>query len=148
MRVRQLLEKKGLGKVVTVEPVADVPTAARLLMQHQIGGLPVADRSGRLVGFVAERELVRAFDHDAETLPQITVERIMRRPPPVCSADDSLYEVMERMTRGRLRHVVVVDGGRPVDIMSVGDLVKHRLDELETETGVLRDYLAARRALS
>jgi CBS domain-containing protein len=148
MQVRQLLEKKGLGKVVTVEPTADVPTAARLLMQHHIGGLPVADRSGRLVGFVAERELVRAFDHDATTLPQITVERIMKRPPPVCSADDSLYEVMERMTRERLRHMVVVDGGRPVDIMSVGDLVKHRLDELETETGVLRDYLAARRALS
>lgn len=145
MRVRQLLEKKQ-DRVISIAPTADVASAARLLMKHNIGGLPVVERDGRVAGFVAERELVRALDHDPTTLPHVTVDRIMRRPPPVCVADDSLYDVMARMSRERHRHIVVLDGGRPIGIISVGDLLKHRLDELETETGVLRDYLAARRA--
>jgi predicted transcriptional regulator len=70
----------------------------------------------------------------------------MRRPVPVCSADDSLRDVMARMTRDRLRHLVVLDGDSVTSVISVGDLVKHRLEQLETETGVLRDYVAAYRA--
>jgi signal-transduction protein with cAMP-binding, CBS, and nucleotidyltransferase domain len=71
----------------------------------------------------------------------------MTKPAPTCSAGDAIRDVMTRMTRDRLRHLVVIDQGRPFGVISVGDLVKHRLDELETETGVLRDYVAGRRAI-
>jgi CBS domain-containing protein len=70
----------------------------------------------------------------------------MRRPAPTCRADDPLPGVMARMTRNRLRHLVVVGDDGIVGVVSVGDLVKHRLEQLETETGVLRDYVAAQRA--
>jgi CBS domain-containing protein len=147
MQVRQLIDRKH-DELITVNRRERVTRAARLLMKHRIGGLAVIEDDGRLVGFVAERELVRAFDHDPDTLSHITVEEIMQRPAPVCPGDASLYDVMARMTRERLRHMVVTEDGRPVGVVSVGDLVKHRLEELETETGVLRDYLAARRAVT
>lgn len=146
MHVRELLKKKGSG-VIAVQAGTDVGTAARLLMQHTIGGLPVVASSGSVVGFVAERDVVRAVDQSGEGIRHLPVEQVMRRPAPTCSGDDSLQEVMARMTRERLRHLVVVDGDRSVGVISVGDLVKHRLEQLETETGVLRDYVAAQRAV-
>jgi CBS domain-containing protein len=145
MQVRELVRSKGSG-AITVEPGADLGTAARLLMQHNIGGLPVVTDEGSLVGFLAERDVVRAVDRSSASVRQLSAERIMR-PPPTCAGDDSLREVMARMTRDRLRHLVVMDGERILGVLSVGDLVKHRLEELETEAGVLRDYVAAGRAV-
>jgi len=80
--------------------------------------------------------------HEIGGLP---VEEVMLRPAPTCSPEDDLRGIMERMTRQRLRHLVVVDGDAIVGVLSVGDRVKHRLEELETEAGVLRDYVAAQR---
>jgi signal-transduction protein with cAMP-binding, CBS, and nucleotidyltransferase domain len=82
---------------------------------------------------------------NSDALPRQPVERIMQRPP-ICRAEDTLHEVMSRMTRERLRHLVVVDEGRTIGVISVGDLVKYRLEELELEAGTLRDYVAAQRA--
>lgn len=148
MRVRDVLGHKSQGEVISVPPTADVATAARLLMEHTIGGLPVVRPDGQLVGFISERDIVRALHRGFESVRQLPVEVVMRRPAPSCSADDPLPEVMGRMNRERLRHVVVQDGDRVVGILSVGDLVKQRLGELELETGVLRDYVMARRAQS
>ena len=143
-QVRELLLKKS-ANVLTVQPITSVLTAVQLLSRHNIGGLPVVAADGSVVGFVAERDVVKGVEANSDTLPHQPVERIMQHPP-ICRADDTLHEVMSRMTRERLRHLVVVDNGRTIGVISVGDLVKHRLEELELEAGTLRDYVAAQRA--
>jgi len=146
MRVRELLRERR--RVVTVRTGTPVHEAARILMEHRIGGVPVLDDKGLLSGFVAERDIVRAMHTGGQQAPGLPVERVMQRPPPVCNADDTLQELMGSMTEERNRHVVVMSDGNIDGIVSVGDLVKHRLEQLETETGVLRDYVAAQRAHS
>jgi len=146
MKIRELLKKKS-RKVFCVEPTSDIAEAARLLMEHEIGGLAVVDARGSLVGFVSEREIVRGIDEHGDRASGRTVASLMRAPAPVCSSGDTIRKVMERMTRERLRHLVIEEDGRIVGVLSVGDLVKLRLKELETETGVLRDYVAAQRAM-
>lgn len=147
MRVRQLLEKKR-ETAITIELNQDVATAARLLMRHGIGALPVTGPDGKVVGLVSERDIVRAVDLSTDGVRERTLDKIMRSPPPACSIDATLQEVMTAMTRERLRHLVVIEDGEIAGVISVGDLVKHRLEQLETETGVLRDYVAARRAVT
>lgn len=143
MRVGDLLRAKS-GTVITIRPDADVRAAAHILIRNRIGGLPVVDDGG-LVGFVSERDIVRAVD-TTKGVVDLTVDRIMQQPAPSCRAGDTLMDVMARMTAERLRHLVVLEGDRVLDVLSVGDLVKHRLRQLELETGVLRDYVAAHRA--
>jgi CBS domain-containing protein len=146
MRVHQLM-KGRTSEVITIDTMSTVSAAAHLLVRHGIGGLPVIGRDGRVAGFVAEREIVAALDRHTEPIGPLPVERIMRRPVPTCSVDDPVADIMARITRERLRHMVVLDGGRIVGIVSVGDIVKNRLEQLEMETGVLRDYVAAQRAV-
>jgi CBS domain-containing protein len=145
MRVRELLGRKS-ANVVTADPNMSVATAADMLVDRGIDGLPVVTGSGEVVGFVAERDLVRAIHEHQERVPGLSLHRVMTAPAPYCSADDSLYDVMSRMTGERLRHLAVMENGRLIGVLSVGDLVKYRLEQLETEAGVLRDYVAARRA--
>lgn len=146
MRVRDLLARKP-SKLVTVEPNAHIGTAIALLMAHNVGGLPAMSADGHLRGYIAERDIVRAVRLHGGTFHDLRVEQIMQ-PAPVCDADDTVEEIMLRMTMERLRHLVVRDEDRIVGVVSVGDIVRHRLEELETETGVLRDYVAAHRAAS
>ena len=145
MRVGDLLQSKS-QTVITINAHADVRTAVRLLMEHGIGALPVLNADGALAGVISERDIVRAADVNFDYLRTARVDRVMRHPAPVCTPDETLQQVMVRLTRERVRHLVVVEDGRPVGVVSVGDLVKHRLEQLETEAGVLRDYVAARRA--
>jgi CBS domain-containing protein len=144
MSVRELVNRKR-ANLVTVSPDTPLAEVARLLLRHGIGGVPVVGRDGTTTGFVAERQIVEALNSLNEDLRNVAAQRIMQ-PPPTCTPDDALQDVMRRMTRERLRHLVVVENGRPVDIISVGDLVKHRLEQLETEAGVLRDYVVGQRA--
>lgn len=145
MRVRDLLSKKG-STVITIGPDEKIGAAVRLLIDHDIGGLPVANGPGELLGFVAERDIVRLADLSFQPIREVPVRQAMRSPAPVCSTDDPVSDVMSRMTRERVRHLVALDGGRIAGVISVGDLLKERLEELEAEAGVLRDYAAARRA--
>jgi CBS domain-containing protein len=147
MQVRDLLKRKS-GTLVTVERSDSVSTAARLLIRHGVGGLPVLDGQGGVCGFVSERDIVRAAHEGGDGFRGDPVERIMQRPAPTCAADAPLQQVMSRMTRERLRHLIVLESGGVAGVISVGDMVKHRLEQLETETGVLRDYVSAQRALS
>ena len=144
MLVRDLIAKKGTASLITVEPAATVARAAQLMLQHNVGALPVLDGGHRLVGFIGERDLIEALDRRGSDVRTTPVSVVMRAAP-TCTPDDQLTAVMGRMTQHRARQLVVMDGQRPVGIISVGDIVKHRLDELETETGVLRDYVAAHR---
>jgi CBS domain-containing protein len=145
MTVKQLLRRKA-PDVITITPDATVGAASRLLLAHRIGGLPVVPPEGGIAGFLSERDVVKAVHDHPDGIRSLPVRRVMRTPAPVCAADDNLHRTMGRMTRDRLRHLVVMEGDEILGVISVGDLVKHRLEQLETETGVLRDYVAAQRA--
>lgn len=146
MRVRELMTPAS--DVITIGPQATVAEAVRLLMRHGIGALPVVAPNRAVLGLVAERDVVKALDAGAENALDEPVSRVMRRPPPSCDADENVRRVMARITRERLRHMVVCEGGRLEGLVSVGDLLKNRLDELELEAGVLRDVVAAQRSLT
>lgn len=145
MRVRDLLAQKP-NKLITIEPDAHLGSAVGLLMAHSVGGLPVMNGDGRVLGFLAERDVVRAVREHAGSVHNLRVDHVMRSAA-TCEAQDTLEEVMQRMTAERLRHLVVRENGRAIGVISVGDIVKHRLEQLETETSVLRDYVAAQRAV-
>jgi CBS domain-containing protein len=146
MNVREILRRKS-SSVITITPGTSLGTAAGLFLEHKIGGVPVVTEKGELMGFLAEREFINAVDRTNASIRRRAVDEFMQRPAPTCSADDTLHDVMTRMTHHRLRHLVVLDEGRITGVISVGDIVKFRLDELETETGVLRDYIAGQRAI-
>jgi CBS domain-containing protein len=131
--------------VITVEPRTDVGAAVRLLFAHNIGGLPVVEAGGKVVGFLAERDVVRAMNGQMGLIRHMPVRDAMR-PAQFCEADDTIEYAMRLMTSERVRHLVVRDHERMIGVLSVGDMVKFRLEQLETETAVLRDYVAAHRA--
>jgi CBS domain-containing protein len=145
MSVREILRRKD-GQVITISPDMDAGAAARMLIRHGIGGLPVVESNGTILGFLAERDLVRVLDAHPGSIRDLAVREVMTRPAPTCAVDEPLHDVMARMTRKRLRHLIVLDGRTIAGVISVGDLVKFRLEQLETETGVLRDIVAAQRA--
>lgn len=143
MKVKSIMT--GESAVITVHGHETVAAAAARLVEHQIGALPVVDGQGSPIGLIAEREIARAVHEHSGRVSDLPVERIMYRPPPTCDIDDEIRPIMSRMTRKRLRHLIVCEGDRLAGILSVGDLLKHRLEELELEAGVLRDYVAGQR---
>lgn len=145
MKVRELLKQKSAG-VVTASPGMIVAQVVQLMMRHNIGAVPVVSSASALLGIVSERDLVRALQLSGSRVQDLPVEQVMERQLPTCDAGASLHELMSRMTRERLRHMMVLDGGKLIGIISVGDIVKHRLEQLETETSILRDYVVAARA--
>lgn len=144
MRVRDLLEQKR-GTLITVSPNDQLLSAIDLLVRHSIGALPVLERDGSVVGMLGERDVVRAVHQHRHSLDRLFVRDIMQVAP-LCDIDDLVDDAMRRMSLRRRRHLVVRDEGRVVGVISVGDIVKQRLDQLEVEAGVLRDYVAAQRA--
>jgi CBS domain-containing protein len=144
MRVRNIMTPEP--DVVTIAPADSVSKAVEHLVERGIGALPVIDGDGRPVGLVAERDIVRAVRNQPDALNELPVERIMHRPAPTCEIDEEIQPVMARMTHHRFRHLIVREDGRLAGMLSVGDLLKHRLDELEIEAAVLRDCLAAQRS--
>ncbi len=145
MKVRDLLKGKD-GRAITVAPQTEVATAVALLMYHKIGGVPVVAAGDEVVGFLSERDIVTAMHKHGAEAGKLRVEQVMRSPAPICGLDNSLNEAMAQMTRGRWRHLVVLDGKTIAGILSLGDIVKQRLEAAELEAGVLRDYVAAQRA--
>lgn len=146
MRVRELMTPAP--DVVTIQPTATVAEAVRLLMGHGIGALPVVAPDRSVLGLLAERDVVSALDRNPEGALELPVSRAMRRPAPSCGPGDLVQTAMARITRERLRHMVVCEAGRLEGLVSVGDLLKNRLDDLELEASVLRDVVAAQRSLT
>jgi CBS domain-containing protein len=140
MTVKALLAAKG-GDVVTIEPNTSVLAASRLLAERRIGALVVTGADRRVVGIVSERDIVqRLAVHGAATL-DLPLNEIMTRKVMTCHPTDTISSLMERMTQGKFRHLPVVDQGRLIGIVSIGDVVKHRLEEMEREQSALRDYI-------
>jgi len=143
MQVRHILRDKG-RQVVDIEPEATLRDACRKLVQHNIGALAVCDRSGRLAGLISERDIVRAAAHGGCEALETRVLEHMARPVEACSETDSIDELMEIMTHHRLRHLPVVQEGQLSGIVSIGDVVKTRIEETVQEAASLREYIAAR----
>ncbi|MFQ5954852.1 MAG: CBS domain-containing protein [Kiloniellales bacterium] len=144
MKVQSILAAKGT-KVMTTRPGATIGTVIRKMRLDKVGALVVSDDGERVLGLVSERDIVHGLaEHGAELLA-LKVADLMTRGGPTCTREDSIRKVMADMTQRRVRHLPVVEGGRLGGIISIGDVVKNRLEEMELETNVLRDaYLATR----
>ena len=140
MTVKAMLSRKG-SDVVTIEPAADLADAANLLVERRIGALVVTGVDNRMVGILSERNIVRAFAERGAKALAVSVAEVMTRKVSTCCLADTVSEIMERMTVGKFRHMPVVEQGRLAGIVSIGDVVKWRLDEMKHESAALRDYI-------
>jgi CBS domain-containing protein len=142
MFVSDILSTKG-GLVYTISPGTSVAQAAAQLSTRRIGSLVVVDKHGDVAGIVSERDIVRALAQFGDLALDRDVGEIMTRDVVTCDTDDSIDEIMAAMTRGRFRHVPVVKHGELYGLVSIGDVVKARLEEQAHETEALRAYIVA-----
>jgi len=135
-------KKRNLGgDIICIEPTADLASAAKLLSKHRIGAVLIRGPGGRLAGILSERDIVRALsENGAEALAR-PVGQVMTREVATCGEDDSVASIMERMTAGKFRHLPVVNAGELVGLISIGDVVKQRVEEIEGESEAMRDYI-------
>ena len=140
MTVKRILSEKG-GDVVTISPTASLADAAKLLAERRIGALVVTGAEGRVVGIVSERDIVRIIASRGAAGLGISLTDVMTRKVVSCDPSATVSAVMEQMTAGKFRHVPVIDGERLAGIISIGDVVKLRLHEMENEQSALRDYI-------
>ena len=140
MPVNTILATKG-SNVLTIEPTATVNAAVSMLTQHRIGALVVLGPDRRVIGIVSERDIVRALAERGSAALSEPLTSVMTRKVVTCSQSDTVGELMERMTMGKFRHLPVIEGDQLVGIISIGDVVKHRLQEMEQEQAALRDYI-------
>ena len=143
MKVRNIIGDKG-REVATIRSESTISTAANLLKLKGIGALVVSEDGSQVAGIISERDIVRGLvDHGHELL-EMRVTELMTRTVKTCALDADVTEVMGEMTRSSVRHLPVLEKGALVGIISIGDVVKNRLGELETETNVLRDFIVGR----
>jgi CBS domain-containing protein len=143
MKVVSILRAKGLH-VETVLPDTPLSNAAWRLRSRAIGALVVVDDHGSPQGLVSERDIVWGLAEHGAGLLGMRVSQVMNRAMVTCTSQDSVTSVMAQMTRHRVRHVIVTEQGRLHGIVSIGDVVKHRLEELQLEANVLRETLIVR----
>lgn len=140
MKIRDVLQAKPSRDIVTIGPDAGVRELIALLAQHNVGALIVSSDGTTLEGIVSERDVVRHLHSDG-TVINNTVRAIMTTTVETCEQDAALDDLMATMTEHRIRHVPVVDGDALVGIISIGDVVKHRMDQLEFERDQLDSYV-------
>jgi len=143
MQVRHILRDKG-REVVTIQSDATILEAARLLARRHIGAVLVRERDGSVSGLLSERDIVRAIADDSVPAMGHSVSAHMTRTMSTCTETDTVEELMEQMTNGRVRHLPVFDDDHLVGIVSIGDVVKTRIAETVREAETLREYIAAR----
>ncbi|MFL6133096.1 MAG: CBS domain-containing protein [Nocardioidaceae bacterium] len=140
MRINQVLAGKGSSEVVTVRPDASVRELIGMLAEHNIGALVVSGDGARVDGIVSERDVVRRLHEDEQVLDS-PVSAIMTADVHTCEGDQPITSLMAVMTDQRVRHVPVVKDGRLAGIVSIGDVVKSRMSELEFERDQLDSYV-------
>jgi CBS domain-containing protein len=135
MTVKAILSRKG-NDVITIEPTVTLSAAVNILAERRIGALVVvAGADKQVAGILSERDIVRAL------ALQEAVGQVMTRRVVTCTESDTVAALMERMTQGKFRHLPVVERGKLVGLVSIGDVVKHRLGEMEHESNALREYI-------
>ena len=140
MDVCTILRGKG-SEVATVPPETTVAAAVALLAEHMIGALVVTDASGALVGIISERDIVRGLAEQGAAFLDCPIETCMASPVQTCAPGDSDREILALMTDRRFRHLPVVEDGSLIGIVSIGDVVKSRIDGVIAEADALRDYI-------
>ncbi|MBC8035981.1 MAG: CBS domain-containing protein [Rhizobiales bacterium] len=142
MSIQSILDHKG-NKVVTIAPDTKVGTAAHRLRLERIGAIVVTGEGLRIEGILSERDIVQGLTEHGAGVIDLPVSALMSRNVLTCKPDASISEVMRLMTLHRIRHVPVADNGVLRGIVSIGDVVKSRLEDMELEANVLRDYAVA-----
>jgi CBS domain-containing protein len=140
MNVKAILAAKG-GDIVSIEPTATLSAAAKLLRARRIGALVILGAGGRLSGILSERDIVRTVAEHGEDALMLTVAQVMTRNVMTCSEHDTVADIMEQMTAGKFRHLPVLNEGRLVGLVSIGDVVKQHVEEIERESEAMRDYI-------
>ena len=141
MLVQQILKSKGNDGVITIKPGTRVSEAAQILAERRIGGLVVSSDGESAEGILSERDIVRSLAVRGANCMQETVDEMMTRNPVCCTRQDSSDAVLTRMTDGRFRHMPVVEDGKLVGIVTIGDVVKARLQELAMEKSALEGMI-------
>jgi CBS domain-containing protein len=140
MIVKAILSAKG-GDVISIDPTATLDTAVKTLAEHKIGALLVLGPDRRVIGILSERDIVRVLAERGARVLSEPLAQVMTRKVVTCSESDSVGVLMERMTTGKFRHLPVIEDERVIGVVSIGDVVKHRLQEIEQESAALRDYI-------
>ncbi|WP_102959200.1 CBS domain-containing protein [Mangrovicella endophytica] len=140
MTVRLILEAKGRD-VVTLEPTATMSDAVRTLATKRIGALIVVHPDGGVAGILSERDVVRMIGTDGPDCLSRAIGEVMTAKVITCSEETTVEEAMEMMTRGRFRHIPVCVDGHLVGIISIGDVVKRRIEDAEREASHMREYI-------
>jgi CBS domain-containing protein len=140
MTVKAILSRKG-NNVITIEPTVTLSAAVKILAEHRIGAVVVAGADKQVAGILSERDIVRALAQRGPGALEEAVGQVMTRKVVICTESDTVAALMERMTQGKFRHLPVVERGKLVGLVSIGDVVKHRLGEMEHESNALREYI-------
>ena len=141
MNVETILKTKGRD-VITIRPDATVAAAARDLQQRSIGAIVVVDDKDAVSGILSERDVVHTLAKIGPASLSLPVSEVMTRRLYTCKLTDTIHDLMALMTAQRIRHLPVVEKGKLCGIVSIGDVVKYRLEEVEFEAGALREYVA------
>ena len=139
-KVSSVLKHKGYD-VVTVARRQTVASVVKVLTQHRIGAAPVISEDGQIVGIISERDIIRGISQHGEAVLALHAEQLMTRDVRTCSSDEELVDIMQVMTLQRIRHLPVVEGGALRGIVSIGDVVKQRLAEIQDEVENLESYI-------
>ena len=142
MSIQSILNHKG-NKVVTIPPDTRVGTAAHRMRLERIGAIVIASAGSRIEGILSERDIVRGLTEHGAAVIDMPVSALMSRNVLTCKPDAEIRDVMRLMTLHRIRHVPVAENGMLRGIVSIGDVVKSRLEDMELEANVLRDYAVA-----
>jgi CBS domain-containing protein len=141
MNVTAILKSKGRN-VVTATAATTLEEIARRLAEHKIGAIVVSD-GGKVLGIISERDIIKAIAVRGVACMLEPVAGSMTRAVQTCDSDDTLDELMAKMTAGRFRHLPVVEKGKLAGMISIGDVVKHHVAEVEMEASALRQYIVA-----
>jgi CBS domain-containing protein len=142
MQVETILQSKG-HTVFTVEAGAPLAEAVRILNSKKIGAVVVVDAKGKVAGILSERDVVRHLEKDPVAVLAGPVRAVMTSKVITCTSASSVSDLMETMTRHRIRHIPIVEAGKLTGIVSIGDVVKRKIEEAEQEANALKEYIAS-----
>ena len=143
MKVANILSAKG-DKVMTVRPTETIVLLAQRLRMERVGAMIVSEDGKRIDGIISERDVTHGVAEHGASLPDMRVSDLMTRGVITCSPSDTIADIARTMTQHRVRHLPVQQDGELIGIVSIGDVLKHRLDEMQLEASVLRDYAISR----
>lgn len=144
MKVSVILQKKGSDSVVTIDPDATVGDAVSMMSNHRIGAIVVSRNGAQVDGIISERDIVGRLGAEGAGILSTTVAQVMTQHVECCVGDETALDILGRMTDGRFRHMPVVDANQSmIGLLSIGDVVKVRLEEIEAENAAMADMLSS-----